>query len=111
MHYESLLDEVEQYIKSFFDVHRNAHLLYHNIEHTENVVTASKQIADHYQLNERDYFIVLTAAWFHDTGYLLTASGHEEAGAAKAETFLQSKGVDNNTIQAIMECILVTKKI
>ena len=43
------------------------------------------QIADHYQLNERDFFIVTTAAWFHDIGYLNGAENHEEKGAEMAQ--------------------------
>ncbi|HUP11681.1 MAG TPA: hypothetical protein VM187_05705, partial [Niastella sp.] len=65
MNYYTLLDEVKQYVTSFFHTHANDKLIYHNLVHTENVVSAAIEIANHYRLNDLDYFIVVTAAWFH----------------------------------------------
>ena len=47
-----------------------------------------------YKLSERDFFIVTTAAWFHDIGYLKGAEKHEEKGAKMATTFLKDAGID-----------------
>ncbi len=66
MDYHSLIKKVEQYAAELFD-HTNLNSLpYHNLRHTESVVSHCKQIGHHYQLNERDYFVVVASAWLHD---------------------------------------------
>jgi predicted metal-dependent HD superfamily phosphohydrolase len=67
-------------------------------------------IAQHYQLNDPDFFIVNVAAWFHDIGYLTgEATGHEERGARMAEAFLTGTGVGQAVIASIRQCILATQ--
>lgn len=109
MNYYTLLDEVKQYVISFFHTHANDKLIYHNLVHTENVVTAAIEIANHYRLNDLDYFIVVTAAWFHDIGYYTEPSRHEEKGAEEAAAFLSRKGVDAATIETVGNCIRATR--
>lgn len=109
MNYQAILEQVQQYLLSFFNAHHNAKLLYHNREHTEGVVKAATAIANHYQLNDRDFFIVIAAAWFHDTGYYEEPGNHEAKGAAMAESFLRNTGPDEATINEIKGCILATK--
>lgn len=109
MNYYALLDETKQYITSFFHSHVNEKLVYHNLEHTENVVNAAIEIANHYRLNDLDYFIVVVAAWFHDIGYYFDPTHHEERGASEAGTFLKRKGVDEATILTVSACIYATR--
>ncbi|WP_224994633.1 Pycsar system effector family protein [Cesiribacter sp. SM1] len=86
-----------------------AALFYHNLEHTEGVVKAADMIARHYALGDNDYFILITAAWFHDVGYFDDVIDlHEESGARKAAAFLEVKGVAPKTVEAIKQCILAT---
>ncbi len=85
-------------------------LPYHNLAHTERVVAAAHQIANHYQLEEHDFFIVHTAAWFHDTGYYIgDGTDHEAKGAALAADYLKTSGVDETTIESVRRCILATQ--
>jgi predicted metal-dependent HD superfamily phosphohydrolase len=110
MDYRSILEQAQHYVRSFFDTHINDRLIYHNRNHTEKVAAAARQIADHYQLNDTDFFIVNTAAWFHDIGYLTGGGpGHEERGAGMAVSFLKGTGVQEDIIDAIRGCILSTK--
>ena len=101
--------DMQQYLQQFFKTHSNDKLIYHDQSHTTYVVNAATEIANHYQLNERDFFIVLAAAWFHDVGYFIEPAVHEEKGAALAAEFLKSKAVDDATIDAIQKCIMATK--
>jgi predicted metal-dependent HD superfamily phosphohydrolase len=110
MNYYAILEQVKEYLLSFFNSHADQKLIYHNLSHTQRVVSSATQIANHYQLNDRDFFIVLAASWFHDTGYYEDAANHEDKGAEKAETFLKDTGVDKETINVIKSCILATKK-
>jgi len=108
--YSNILEQAQHYVRSFFDTHVNDKLIYHNRKHTERVVEAAVQIAQHYQLNDAEFFIVKIAAWFHDIGYLTgDGPGHEERGARMAEAFLEGTGVDRGIIDSIRKCILATQ--
>lgn len=109
MNYQQLLEKVKQQVLSYFKLRNNEDLLYHNRKHTEDVVAAATQIANHYQLNDRDFFIVSASAWFHDTGYMEDASNHEEKSARLAEEFLKAQYVDEEIIKEVHGCIMATK--
>ncbi|MBO9200669.1 MULTISPECIES: Pycsar system effector family protein [Niastella] len=110
MNYYTLLDEIKQYVISFFHTHANDKLIYHNLAHTENVVNAAIEIANHYRLSDLDYFVVVTAAWFHDIGYYTDPARHEEKGAEEAAAFLKRQRIiDETTIQTVGNCIRATK--
>ncbi len=110
MEFHALSQKVQQYIQGYFEANANTKLVYHNTTHTENVVKAVVQIANHYQLNDHDFFIVTAAAWFHDMGYYIgDGSDHEAKGAAMAEDFLKQIAVDEPSIEQVKKCILATK--
>lgn len=109
MNYTTLLEEVKQYALHFFGIHDNQQFLYHNLAHTESVVKSATLLAAHYHLNDRDFFIVLTAAWFHDMSYYTgPAEGHEKNAVELMHVFLKDKGVDEETIAEIGDCIMAT---
>ena len=109
MNYTQLLEKVKLYVIGFFSEQTNNSIVYHNQQHTEDVVKAVSLLAEHYRLNDHDVFIVLTAAWFHDVGYYNGAvAGHEQRGADLATTFLQQQEVDQATINEVQKCILAT---
>jgi len=109
MNYQQLLDKVKQQVLSYFKLRNNEDLLYHNRKHTEDVVAAAIQIANHYQLNDRDFFIVAASAWFHDIGYMEDTANHEERSARLAEEFLKAQYVDEDIIREVNGCIMATK--
>jgi predicted metal-dependent HD superfamily phosphohydrolase len=109
MNYIQLLEKVKLHVRRFFSEQPNDTIVYHNQEHTEDVVKAVSLLADHYKLNDHDLFIVLVAAWFHDVGYYTgVAAGHEQRGADLATQFLQQQQVDEATIVTVQRCILAT---
>lgn len=108
--YQDILIKAEQYVHGLFEKTHYKKLAYHNLKHTESVAQKVTQIANHYQLSDRDFFVVSTASWFHDTGYIEDhAPGHEERSIAIASGFLVKHQVDEGDIAAIKECILATK--
>lgn len=110
MDYNNILEQAQQYVRSYFDSHTDEKLIYHNRKHTDGVIAAAVKMGQHYQLNERDFFVVNIAAWFHDIGYFNGGgAGHEEKGAEMAAAFLNGTGVDAGTIAAIRGCILATQ--
>jgi putative nucleotidyltransferase with HDIG domain len=109
MNYPELSRKVQQYVQAVFESRKDKSLLYHNLAHTQKVAKAALRIADHYQLNERDLFIVTTAAWFHDIGYLDDFDHHEIKGVQVAVAFLREHGVLEEITQAVSNCILATR--
>ncbi|MEO5684626.1 MAG: Pycsar system effector family protein [Chitinophagaceae bacterium] len=110
MDYFLLSKNTQQYINQYFEKNIHRQLPYHNKLHTENVVTAVKQIGNHYQLNDHDFFVVTVAAWFHDMGYYLGESAlHEQNGAGLAASFLKGQGMDEPSIAQVKNCIMATK--
>jgi len=110
INFEAIITETAEWINNYVEQHASKSLCFHNMTHTLQVVEAAKKIASYYQLAEKDYFIVIEAAYFHDIGYYSGASeGHELRGAAIASSFLSDRSVDENTILAIQNCIKATR--
>ncbi|AXY77967.1 metal-dependent phosphohydrolase [Paraflavitalea soli] len=106
----ALLNEIKVHVEELFREHQQPWLLYHNLAHTQKVVHHTEVIATRYLLNDRKYFIVVAAAWFHDTGHLLGELAlHEEVGVRLMQEFLTSKNMDQPTLDDITKCILATK--
>jgi len=83
--------------------------VFHNLDHTEAVAEASSQMADYYNLNDEDRYVLMLSAWFHDTGYTSgKAEGHEEVSVQIATQFLTSHNVPEIIIQRVGSCIRST---
>jgi len=109
MNYKKLQEDVEKHVVHYFHSHSDPRLVYHNLEHTQEVVNAAQQIANHYQLNDQDFFTVIVAAYFHDTGYFEDALNHEAKGAVLADEFLASHQVNQEIRDQVKSAILATK--
>ncbi|MFA4869070.1 MAG: Pycsar system effector family protein [Pedobacter sp.] len=109
MQYREILNQLHTYVANLFEANKDERFVYHNIGHTEQVVENTVKIANHYQLSDQDFFIVVAASWFHDMGYLFDCSQHEVRGERMAVTFLEEKGVDKDVINQVSGCIMATK--
>lgn len=109
MNYKHLQDEVKEHVLNYFHNHQDPKLVYHDLEHTQDVVKATMQIANHYHLSDKDFFIVTTSAWFHDTGYFEDPNNHEQKGAELAAEFLKKLDVKAEIRDQVMQVILATK--
>jgi HD superfamily phosphodiesterase len=109
MNYQHLLEQAQDYVLTYYKTHDTSLLIYHNLDHTKDVVTAATKIANHYQLNDDDFFIVLAAVWFHDLGYMVDVANHEEKGAEIAVSFFEDHHVPQKHIDLITGCIRATK--
>ncbi|SEJ28368.1 HD superfamily phosphodieaserase, includes HD domain of RNase Y [Dyadobacter koreensis] len=109
MNYSVLLEEVENFIRSENNKKVSGELPYHNLSHTEEVVANTSKLAKQYKLEDKDFFIVISAAWFHDCGYYTgDAPGHEKRGSEIAASFLAKLNVEAGIIKAVEGCILAT---
>ncbi len=109
INYKQQLEEVKKFVLDYFHTHHDSKLVYHNLGHTISVVDATMQIANHYQLNDKDFFIVCTGAWFHDTGYFEDIQNHEQKGAEIATEFLKKQDIPADVRDSVMQVILSTK--
>ncbi|MBV2247363.1 MAG: HD domain-containing protein [Lentimicrobium sp.] len=104
----TLLMESEAFVSKLLRENTPPYLGYHNLDHTREVVENAKRIAKHENFTPDETNILLTAAWFHDTGYVKTYSGHEQESIAIATGFLKKKKVDEAIIEVIANCIKAT---
>lgn len=109
MNYQQLLEQAKDYVLNFYRSHDTSKLLYHNLGHTEDVVAAAIKIANHYQLDDDDFFVVMASVWFHDLGYMIDLNIHEEKGAELAAKYFHDHGVDQKLIDEITGCVLATR--
>lgn len=109
MKFQQLLEDVKQYVVSYFDAYQDPDLIYHNLGHTKDVVAAATKIANHYQLSDEDFFAVVAASWFHDTGYFTDKAEHEAKSISIAEHELKQLKVSAEVIDKVKGCILATE--
>jgi predicted metal-dependent HD superfamily phosphohydrolase len=109
MNYQQLLEQVREFALTYYKSHPNDNLVYHNLQHTTAVAGHVTEIANHYQLNDRDFFAVSAAAWFHDLGYMEDLNHHEQESAKIAEAYLNSQKVDQADITLVKTCIMATQ--
>lgn len=104
-----ILLATEKHVRALFnDCFNDENYPFHNIFHTENVVKEARLIAEHEKASEHETFLILLAAWFHDTGYSVCNLGHEKESVTIANDFLQDK-LPADDLELIAEMILGTQ--
>ena len=107
---ERILAEARHYVTEIFTHKVKPEFVFHNLDHTEAVAEAASQMADYYQLNDEDRFVLMLSAWFHDTGYSAgKVEGHEEVSVQIATQFLQQHSVSDTIQQRVTSCIRATQ--
>ncbi len=85
-------------------------LTYHSPAHTEEVVVpAVIRLAAAEGFVGRDVTLLVTAAWFHDIGFLVRGDGHELIGVGFAHVLLPDHGYDGEDLATITGLILATR--
>ena len=87
-----------------------ATLFYHSLWHTRDEVAERAQwLAVHEGLSQRAEILIVTAAYFHDIGFIRQAQGHEEAGVEIASKILPYFGYSQAQVLTIADIILATR--
>src|SRR6266487_5021098 len=108
---DNVYKKVESYVRDLFEANKKPKLIFHSLEHTQQIVKRAEEIAAHYKLTDKEMLAVYIAAWFHDTGHLFTtAEHHEEKSVEVMKTFMEMYLPDPELIQLIEVCILATKR-
>jgi len=105
-----LLQQVETHVRQLFENTDTSFLLYHNFNHTKLVVERVSEIAGQHELSIHSEFVLLVAAWFHDTGLLSgEPNQHEQRSVQIMKDFFIGKNIGDATIENITQTILSTK--
>ncbi|MEO6850299.1 MAG: HD domain-containing protein [Mucilaginibacter sp.] len=86
-----------------------AHLLYHSINHTTDVYRAAERIAKGEGITNDERKLLLTAASFHDSGFLKAREGHETESCNLARRYLPGYNYNAVEIELICGMIMATK--
>lgn len=88
--------------------HLDSNYVYHNYQHTLNVVKAAYIVGFHSNLQGEQFDLLLISAWFHDVGYCVNHENHEEHSAEIVRKVLPTLDFSYDQIQAIEHAILST---
>jgi len=104
-----ILQKAETYVFNLMREKLPANYIYHNYNHTMDVVEAVQEIGEAVELSKEDMEIVLMSAWFHDSGFIEAYVGHEEKSKVIAEGFLKEHLYPEEKIQKVLHAIEATK--
>ncbi|WP_353127414.1 HD domain-containing protein [Parapedobacter pyrenivorans] len=102
------LDLAEQYILNRLKEELSPDLTYHDEFHTRDVYSATLQIAQQEGVTGESLQLLLTAALFHDAGFLINAKGHEVSSCTIAQEVLPGFGYTEADIQLVCKLIMAT---
>lgn len=84
-------------------------LSYHNVGHVVDVYHAAEIIAEKEGIEGEDLLLLLTAALYHDAGFLIGNNEHELKSCEIARQYLPQYEYSNQQIDKICEIIMATK--
>jgi uncharacterized membrane-anchored protein YitT (DUF2179 family)/predicted metal-dependent HD superfamily phosphohydrolase len=84
-------------------------LYYHNLQHTISVVESTLHLTKEEKVSEEDTLLLLTAAVFHDAGFLKGYKDHEALSCDIAREILPEFNYPQLAINRICELIMATK--
>jgi predicted metal-dependent HD superfamily phosphohydrolase len=105
----TLIHKARAYVEALLKAAKPEWVTYHNFEHAQAVVRASRTIGAACRLSPEALEGVLLAAWFHDAGYVEAIEGHEEKSVEIATAFLRQNGYPQNKIDRVAGCIRATR--
>jgi hypothetical protein len=104
-----IIRKTQSHVRALFKEQHSFPGLYHNFDHTVEVVNNASEIAEASHLTRADTEVVVLAAWFHDTGYLESPDEHEERSARIAVEFLNDRNYPAEQIDRVAACIRSTR--
>ena len=103
---------VDEYIRDLFKDELIRGLKYHDAKHTlhptKGVVASANRIALSEKISDHDRELLLTAAYFHDAGYIREYAPNEPIAARMAGRILKLIGFNPDEIEKIQKMILAT---
>ncbi|MCR8560101.1 HD domain-containing protein [Mucilaginibacter sp. BJC16-A38] len=85
------------------------HLSYHSVDHVKDVYNSCREIGREEKISPYEMKLLLTAALYHDSGFLRGANAHEEESCRIAQESLLNFGYTAEEIERICGLIMATK--
>ncbi|HMZ46104.1 MAG TPA: HD domain-containing protein [Chitinophagaceae bacterium] len=85
------------------------HFTYHSLVHILIVYESCKVLAEGEGITGIDLQLLLTAALFHDSGFIIGPKNHEETSCEFARQYLPQFNYTNEQIEHICDMIMATK--
>lgn len=101
--------EVRSYVFNLFKNELPAEAVYHNFDHTVEVVNAAFEIGKGEHISDKEMEALLLAAWFHDVGNIKGYKNHEAESKKQVAKFLANKNFNEENIAQIEALIDATK--
>ncbi|HVG13515.1 MAG TPA: YitT family protein [Chitinophagaceae bacterium] len=103
-------EEVYSFLLAKLKKELPGNLTYHNAEHTMDVIQAVTRLASEEGIPDKEKKLLLTAALFHDSGFLEDYDNHEEVSCKLARTYLPEYDYSQEDIEHICSLVMVTKQ-
>jgi len=107
MHYTELSKKIAEHIVVQYIENADERMYFHNLSYPARLQNHFKKINTQFQLDERDFFIVTTALWFHNLGFQIERNSLPELNARLAADALKNLQVDEEDINEIKDCLQV----
>ena len=103
------LEQARQYALQRLERELSPNLFYHGIAHTrDSVVPAAELLAEKENMNEEELHLLLTAAWFHDLGFIQQPAYHELISTKIAVETLPNFGYTDDQVETVRRIIFAT---
>lgn len=103
------LDQAAHYILNRLKEGLSPNLRYHDAIHTMDVYSVARQLAQHEGIEGKSLDLLLTAALFHDAGFLISPEEHEFRSCNIVRETLPGFGYSDTEIDIICGLIMATK--
>jgi uncharacterized protein len=101
--------DMQGFVIDLLKGHLPACYYYHRYEHTLYVQEKALEIGRHQKCLKKELELISAAALWHDTGYINSYTGHEEAGCRLARKHLPAFGFKPAETESICGMIMATK--
>ncbi|MFI5160222.1 MAG: hypothetical protein ACHQHN_03050 [Sphingobacteriales bacterium] len=104
-----LFEQAGEFILNKLQNEIPANLCYHNIHHTHDVRAAAEMLGKAEHISADDMKLLLTAACYHDSGFLNVLHEHEAESCRIAKENLPGFGFNDEAIERICGMIMATQ--
>ncbi len=105
-----IVEKAEKFASNLLKTQLDQSYLYHNLKHTERVVSSTRQLISAHDLSDKDTELLLLTAWLHDIGYTKGTDNHEQNSSEIAGDFLKEQGYPEAGIEKVKNLIMATKR-
>jgi uncharacterized protein len=101
--------KARQYALTRLETELSPNLFYHRLSHTrDDVVPSAEKIASMEGIHGTSFYLLLTAAWFHDLGFIEQPVNHELVSARIASQVLATFGYTPHQVKIVQNTIYAT---